>query len=465
MASGFLDGDQDSLLDWDGDGLLSPIFQTKHPVRHTPEVLAAASISDVNSRTPAENDLGYRDARRPPAGADRNNQLGQGSPATHPQEERLSTDLIHENIKATDHSQADGSFHNEGPTRGGLDGNAEVEVGGLLEEVMDYHSRWRAVMASVSPLPLLEEVSPADGSIISQPQVNLILLPLLTANVSCDSDPDTPPLTSSSPRSFKDSHSSSSGPPLRTKRSFTPTTPSTDGWRSPPTLAIVPEREVTYTKVPGIPGVYPPDPRQVPGNITRGNYPSVDQRARHSELPPLVTTIPQDATIHRRAQSSISSGHTITYDHGRRLESPANHPMSSYFSDDDVSETGHIDPGFETAYFSTSGALSPLFTQPHPRTEVSLGLGSSGFNSGRSPSSSAGISPGSIEYPSPSNHRYTPNSKRGVFQSLLPQNSRAPFEQKNERKRTTSSKSPKERDKDRKKAEKLAKRAQLVAEG
>jgi hypothetical protein len=175
-------------------------------------------------------------------------------------------------------------------------------------------------------------------------------------------------------------------------------------------------------KAPGRPGVYPLDPRQVPEVVTRD-----------SKLPPLGTTISQDTTIHHRTQNSISSKHTITYGRSRRVESSTDHPASPCFPDDDPSEitqTGYTDPGFESAYPSTSRAVSPLLTRPHPRIGVALGPGSGSFNSGQSPSFSVGVSPDSNGYPPPSNHRRTASPKRGVFQSLFPHS-----EQKKERKR------------------------------
>ena len=504
MASSSSDDNRDPpLLYWTSDGLSSPIqpsFSNRYPVRYTSDSLPTASASNTNSRSPTENDLGRQDARRPPLGADWDGSLGPGDAITYLYKERLGIDHTHENANPTDHSEADELFYGEGSAGVVLEESVEMEINDLLEELMDYHSR-RDTMTSMPLLPLPGDVPHGGGSFVSQSRVNPSPPPLLAADVLYSGDSDTPSLTSSSPRSSKGSHLSSASPSLKSKRSFTPVTPSTDGWRSPATLGVVPEREATssdhleHLEVPGRPGVYSLDPRRLPGDIASDSDLSVStegRRTHHNELPPLADTIPQDATIHRRAQNSLSSERTITNNHSRHTESPTDPPASLHSSDDGRSKAArakHIYPGFEIAYISTSGAFSPLFTRPRPRIKVPPGSGSGSFTSERSPSSSPSVSSRSTEHPSSSsNNPYTPNQKRGVFRSLFPHNGGATSERKEERKRaksrdqiqtqslaarsmdsvfgstSTSSKSSKERDKHEKNAERAAKRAQLAVQ-
>ncbi|KAF9651610.1 hypothetical protein BDM02DRAFT_650101 [Thelephora ganbajun] len=131
-----------------------------------------------------------------------------------------------------------------------------MEIDGLLEELMVYHPKRRIAITSVPLLPLPEEFPLTDE-----------------------------PTASKSPRSSKDSHFPSASPSLKSKRSFTPITPSTDGWRSPSTLASVPERKVSsdcfgHTKPPGSSGVLPPDTLQAPEDVSRDSYlsPSSENR-------------------------------------------------------------------------------------------------------------------------------------------------------------------------------------------
>lgn len=499
MPFSFLDGNQDSSpLYWTSDGLSSPIqppFLTEYPARHASENFPAASNSNTNYRLPTENDLRHWDARRPPTGANRNNSLFSGGPIAYLHKERLSIDPIHENVDPTDYSRVDGLLHDEGSAGVGLEESVEMEIDSLLEVVMGYQSNRRNTMTSVHLLPLPQE----DEPIVSQLHVHHTLPPFLTANVPENGDSDTPSLTPSSPNSSKDSYFSSTSPSLKSKRSFASITSHTDGWRSPTTLAAVPERETPssdhrYKEAPGRSGIYTPNPRRVPEDVTESQPGALTQyqQARHNKLPPLATTIPPDATIGRRAQNSMSSDRTITNNRSRHTQSPTNRSMSSSFSDDDApktkKQTKHIYPGFEIAYLGTSGAISPLYTRqrprPRPRIEVPPGTGSGSFNSEPSPQSSVGLSPDSIDHSS-SNTLYAPSPKRGVFRSLFPQNGWATSEQKEERKRakardqiqtqslagrsmdsvlfgTTSSKSSKEKSK--KSVEKAAKRAQLAAQ-
>ena len=459
MASTLSDGNKGPpLLYWGDDRLSSPIhppFLTKYSARHTSETSPAIPTPNTGHGSPRENALLPRDLPSSLAGTDRNNPLNTGGPVTHLHGERLSIDPIRENA---DYSRAEGSFHWQGSTEPGLDESTQMEIDSLLDELMDYPSK-RDTMSSAPLLPLPEELSPTDGPIDWQPPTVLSPPPLLTVNMSYSGDSDTPSLISSSPRSSKDSHFSSASPSLKSKRSFTPITPSTDGWRSPPTHAVVPERVSCLS--------------------------NESRRAHYSNLPPLRTMIPEDATMRRRAntKNSMSSEYTVTNDQIRRVETSIDHPVSSYFSDDDASEIteiGYVDSGFDPVYLSVPGAFSPHFTRPRPPVDASRASGPGNLNS---PTPS--ISSGSVDYLPPSDSRYPPSPKRGMFHSLFSPNGTS--EQKKERKRakawdsiqtqpsasrstdavsfvTTSSKSS--RDKERKKAEKegkAAKRAQLAA--
>jgi len=503
MGSGFPDSNQDlPLLHWTSDGLSSPVQPrslTKYSARRTPGVLPTTSPSKSNSRSPTEDDLNHRDVQWSPTGAGRKNDpLRSWTPVTYSQQERFNVNPIYENADPASYSGANGPLHHGGSIGVGLGESIEMEIDDLLEVVMDYPSK-RATMTSVPLLPLHEDVSSSDGHIALQPHANPSLPSLLTPNALHNGDSDTSSLTSSSPGSPKGSHFSSASPSLNSKRSFTPITPSTDGWRSPPTPAAAPEHEALtsdrfgYLEVTGHPEPHHPNPSQVPEDPAVGRYPSAssdDRRPHHNRPPPLLVTIPQDATIRRRVQNSISSERTVTYDHSSRIESPTDHSMSSRFSDDDVSEitqTEYTDHAFEMAYFPISGPVSSLITRPRPRIQIPPGSGSGSFNNERSLNSSVGVSPSPVEYSSPSNHSYTPSPRRGVFRSLFLQNGRAASEQKKEGKRskardqtqtqspaelwtdstsiaTTSSKSSKGRDKDEKKAAKAAKRAQLAVQ-
>lgn len=490
MASSFPDGNQYLPLLYRAiEGPWSPIQSpslTKSPVRHTPEVFSPTSVSSSDSRSSTENDLSHWDAPSPPTDTGRSNPPGPGGPVAYPYKERR-IGPAHESVNAIGYSEANGLFHRKKDS-------VEMEIDDLLEVVMDYHSKKRVTMTSVPLLPLPEEDS-SDGPADSKPLVNPPLPPLLAATMPYNGDPDTLSLTLSSPRSSSRSRFSSASPSLKSKRSFTPLTPSTDGWRSPPTPTTFLEREATssdrfeYVMVADS----PPEPPHAPGDSYPGS-PSEDRRAHHTQLPPLVITISQDATISRRAQNSISSEQTITHHHSYGVDPPTVDPTSSSFSDDDedgdlseIAQAGYFDPNFAIAYLSTSGAVSPLFTRPRPRIEIPHGAGLGSLNSGRSPTLSAGTSPGPVEYLSPSKRLHTPSPRRGVFRSLFPQNGKAAPEQKKEGKRaaarnqiqtrslaarsmdsvlfgTTSTKSSKGKDKDEKNAEKAAKRAQLAVQ-
>ena len=475
----FSDGNQDPPLLAD-DGLSSPIqLPFKYSARYPSEVSPIIPASNTSYRSPSENNLDHRDARSPPTDTDQGNPPGLGSPDTF-HEKGFGVDPIRKNTNVTDYTKADGLSHNEDSAEVGLEGNVETEIDGLLEELMDYHLKWTTETSELL-LPLPEEFSPTDGPLSSQPYADHSLPPLVTIDMSYSGNPDTLSLTPSSPRSSKDSYLSSTSPSLKSKRSFALITPSTDGWRSPPTAAAVTERKAStsdysdYTKIPAPPGVWSPDPRQVLEGVTRDGYPRVsskNRRARHTNLPPLTMTIPEDSIIQRRAKNPTPSEH-------RRVNTSIDHSaVSSYFSDDDASEiteVGYMYSGFDPAHLSASSAVSPQFNRSRPWDDASRGSGAS-FHSRYSPSPS--VTPSSIDYPPPSNNRYTLSPKRGVLQSLFSPNGTS--ERKKERKRakaqdpiqtqyldtrsvdavsfsTTSSKSSK-------KAEKTAKRVQLAAQ-
>ena len=479
-SSTFSDGNQDPHLLAD-DGLSSPTQPSfKYSARHPPEVSPTIPASNASYRLPSENDIGHRDVRSPPTGTDQGNPPSLGSPDTYLHREGFSADPTRRNANTANYTKADGLPYNEDSTQVDLEGDVEMEIDDLLEDLTDYYSG-RTTMTSVPLLPLPEELSPADGPLNSQPYTDRSPPPLATANTPYSGDSDTVSLTPSSPQSSKGSYFSSASPSLKSKRSFTPITPSTDGWRSPPTLAAVAEHKASadyfdYVRAHGRPGLWSLDPRQAPEDATRGSYPRVsseNRRAHHTNLPPLRTTIPEDSIIQRRPKYSTSS---------HRVETSVDHSVSSYFSDDDddddddaseITEIGYVGSGFDPARLSASSTVP--FTRSRPWLDASRGPGSN-FHSGYSPSSS--ISPGPIDYPPPSNNRYTMSPKRGMFQSLFSQNGTS--ERKKERKRakardsiqtqsldvrsidavsftTTSSKSSN-------KAEKAAKNAQLAAQ-
>ena len=494
MPSNLPDDNQDPLLPyWTSDRLSSPIrpaFLAKDPFRRNSKASTTTSASNMSprssSRLSLENGLGRQDTRGPPANAGWKTPPGLGGPVTHLRKSRFSVDSIYENANVIGYSGTGGSLYNEGFDGVGPEEDVDTEIGSLLEELTDFHSTRRDTMTSVPLVPLLEEISSIDEHFLSRPHVNPFFTTLLAANTPYNGDSDTPSLISSSPRSSKGSPFLSASPRQGSRGSFTPTTPPTDGWRSPPTLAIVPERGASSsdyfagTKVPSRPRAYSFDPRQLPEDVTRDvllRGATEDRRTRHSKQPPLAMTIPRDATVRRRARASMPSGHRI------RVEPPTPYPMSSRFSDDDASgttQTRYIDPGFEPkpAYLTTSTTVSPHFTRPHPQIEVPPEPMSGSPNSGHPSSPILNIGSGPIESLSLSSRSYPVSPKRGVFQSLFPNS-----EQKKERKRTkaqdqvqtqssdarstdsvqsgtSSSKSSKAK----KNAEKAAKRAQLAVQ-
>ena len=436
MASTFFDGNQDPLLlSLADDGLSSPVRPFRHSVWHTPELSPTASASGTTSRSPPENDFSHqgnttRDAQRPPTGTDRGTSLSPGDALTDLHKTRFSVEPIRENADANDSSRADGVYHYEDSAEVGLEGNLEMEIDGLLEELMDYHSKRRVTMSFAPLLPLPEDFSP-----VSSPQMHSDSAPspLVTTSMLFSGDSDTPSLTPSSPKSPKGSYfSPTRSPSLKSKRGSTPITPSTDGWRSPPSLATVPERKSPtpgsfgYARLSGHSEVWPPDP---PGFAEDAALDiNTSNETHHGNLPPVRTTIPEDSSIRRRTKNSISPQNTITDDHRSHVESPVDRPASSHISDGDASELtemGYTNSGFDHLYPSNSSPVSIRFAQPNFGDEPHE-------SGGYLPTSS--ISPGFVDYPSPSDPRYASSNKRGMFQSLFSSNN--PSEQKKERKRS-----------------------------
>lgn len=474
MASTFCDSNQDPpLLCWADDGLLSPAqppFMTRYSVRHTPELSPATS--------PSEQDFGRWDAQRPSTNTSSHNFLTPGDLDDYLHKRRFSVGPIREDADATGDSTTDGLYHYDDSADVGLEEDLEVEIDGLLEELTDYHSK-RATMSSAPLLPLPEELSPAGGS--ASPQLYFDSpLPQLVTTSMFGGDPDTPSLISSSPRSSKWSYfSPTKSPSLKSGRSFTPITPSTDGWRSPPSLATVPERTSTpeYFGSAGHPSpseAWPPVPPGVPEDVTRGRRvsgPSEPRRAHHTNLPPIRTIIPEDSAIHRRGKNSISSENTIMDDHRSRIVSQANQSLSSRFSDDDASEVTEV--GFDHVYLSGSSAIPVRTAQPG----VDLSYGPDALSVRYSPVSSTSL--GFVGYPPSVSVRSAPSPKRGRLQSLFSQ-SNSPKELKRSKGRDPNKTQPstsqpmdtrsfatissKSSNKEKKKAEKAEKRAQLAAQ-
>lgn len=471
--SALSDGNQNSPFPhWGNDGPLSPTqppFLTRHSARHPSETYPTTPTSDASPGSPSENDLGCKDVRSPPAGTDQDDPPRLCSPIICPREKGHIVDPIRENANATDHSKADGLSHNEGSTELGLEEAVEMEIDGLLEELTGYHSK-RTTMSSAPLLPLPEEFSPTDGPISSQPYADHSFPPLKMTNILCNGDSDTPSLTPSSPQSSKGSHFSPTSPSLKSKKSFTPITPSTDGWRTPSTLAAVLEHKASNS------------------DITWDNQLGVlseSRRAHHTSLPPLRKTIPEDSTIQRRTKALTPPEPTPTDDHSRIIEVPIDRTASSYFSDDDISESteiGYIDSSFDPAYLPVPSTISSQLPRQRPRLDAPRGSESGSFYSKHS--SILSVSSGSTDYPSSSDSHYTLSPKRGVLRSIFSQNDT--FGKKKEQKRakvqdsiqtqsladrsmdavsSTAASSEPSKDKERRNAEKAAKamrRAQLA---
>ena len=438
MASTFCDGNQDlPPLYWAEDGPSSPVqplFIANYSARHTLELSPATSPPNTSPSSPRK-DFGRLGAQRPSTGKDRDNFLSPYYPTGYPHKARFSAESLHKDADATYDSKADGVHHYEDLTEVGSEGDLDLEVDGLLDELMDYHSK-RVTMASAPLLPLPEELSPKCGSTSPQLCFDSSLSPSVTGGMLFGGDSDTPSLVSSSPRSSKDLHfSPNKSPSLKSKKNFTPITPSTDGWRSP--LATVPEHKTSssdsfgHTTLSRHSATWSPGPRKISEDDTVDNYVNVlgeSRRAHHTNLPPIRTVIPEDSFIQRRAKSSISSEQTIADDRRSRVESLADQSFSSHSSDGkapEITETGYPGPGFGRMYLSNSSEASIRFAQP-------------GFESPHKPwsgalySPSSSIGPGSVDYPSPTKLCHAPSPKRGMFQSLFSQN--GSFEQKKERK-------------------------------
>ncbi|KAF9778623.1 hypothetical protein BJ322DRAFT_1091625 [Thelephora terrestris] len=489
MTSTFCDSHQDPpLLCWTDDGPSSParsLFTTRYSVRHASELSPAPSPSNVGSRSPSEKDFGRWDIPMLPTGTGGYNFLSPGVPNNYLHKRRFSVGPIREDADIIDDFNVDGVCHYEDPSEVGLEENLETEIDGLLEALTDYHSK-RVTMSSAPLLPLPEELSPTGGTASPQLYFDSPLPQLVTASTLFGSDPDTPPLTSSSPRSSKGSYfSPTKSPSLKSKRSFTPITPSTDGWRSPPSLATVPERKAStsdYLGREGHPGhseACSTGSPGIPEYFTRERSLSISsetRRAHHTNLPPIRTVIPEDSFLHRRGKDSISSEITIMDDHRNHVESQADQSLSSRFSDDDASEmteTGYLDPGFDHVYLSNSSAVPTRSAQP----DVDSPYGPGALGGRYSPTSS--ISLGFVGYPPPINVRSAPSPKRRMFQSLFSHNSSSkelkrpkgrdpiktqpPTSQPVDA-RSFATSSSKSSSKEKKRVEKAEKRAQLAAQ-
>jgi hypothetical protein len=471
MASTFYNGNRGPPLPcWADEGSSSPVhphFMTNHSVLHTPELSPAVLASSISSRSP-EKDFGRRgSAQRPLSGKDRDSFLSPRDPTNYWHDKRFSAESTRKGADATY-----GVYHFDG-----LEEDLDLEVDDLLDELMDYHSKRRVTMTS-AVLPLPEELSPTSGPTSPQLYPDSSLPPSVTGSLWFGGDSDTPSLASSSPGSSKGSLlSPTRSPSLKSKRGSMPVTPSTDGWRSLPHLEPVPEHKASTSDSSCHSTTWSPDG-------TLESYISASsetRRAHHTNLPPIRTVIPEDSFIRRRAKSSISSEQTITDDRKSRVESLANRSFSSRSPGDEASvstEIGYPGPGFDHAFLPNSSAVSIRFAQPDAESPRRPWL--SAFSGRYSPTSSI-ISPGFVDFPSPTKLHHPPASpKRGVLQSLFSQNGSP--EQKKERKRsngwdpvqmqssppqsvdnmsfaTTSSK-----EKGKKRSEKAEKRAQLAAQ-
>lgn len=456
-------GDQHPPPYWIDDG--QPPSMTGFLARRSPELPQTASALNKRSRSPPQIDIRPQDAQGLTTGTDTCIFPG---PVYHPNylhKKRFSVNPVHEDVDAADDTKSDGLCHWNDSVEVGLDRGLEMEIDDLLEVLTDHHNSKRVTMMSTPLLPLPEEFSTERKSASPEPYPISSLLSPVTTNTLYGGDSDTPSLTSSSPRSSKDSHFSPSSP-TKPKKSSTPITPSTDEWGSPLPFTTTPYREVStsdlrHTRVSGRSEAY--SPRRVPEDITSSS-------SHHENLLPARTVIPEDSTIQRRTKSSFPPEDIMTHDYKSRAGPLAEPTLSSHFSDDDASEitdNGYFDPEFDHAYVQ-------------PGTDSFMGRPGLGASGGRySPTSS--ISPEFVDYPSPINTRNPPTPKRGILQSLFSQS--GSFGQGKERKRwkrkdsvytqpqasrsietislsRTSTKSSKER----KKSEKAEMRAQLATQ-
>lgn len=425
MASTFCDGNQDlPLLYWADGGLSSPAqppFMTNYSARHTPELSPVTLASSISSRSP-EKDIGRRGAQRPSTGRNRDTFLSPLNPTGCAYNGRFGAEHINKDADATCDSNADGVYRSEDSAE---EENLEMEIDGILDELMDYHSTRRVTMTSAPLLPLPEELSPT-GAYTSPHLYSSSLPPSASGSTLFGGDSDTPSLVSSSPRSSRGSHfSPTMSPSLKSKKNFMPITPSTDGWRSPPSLATVPEHSAStsdsigHTPLSDHSAAWSPNP---PEGDTLDSYvgaSSETQRAHHTNLPPIWTAIPEDSAIQRRAKTSISSEQTMTGDRRSRVESLATRSFSSDNGASAITEIGYSGPGYDHVYLSDSSAVSIRFAQPGAESPRRPWLDAL---AGRySPTSS--ISPGFVDYPPPTNTHNAPSPKRGMLQSLFSQNS------------------------------------------
>lgn len=479
MASTFSAGNQDlPPLYWTDEGPSSPVqpfFMTNPSARSIPEPSPVTPPSSIGSSR--------RGSQRPLSGKDRDSFLSPRDPTNYWHEKRFSVESARKGADATCDSKADGAHHHDDPAEVFAEEDLDMEIDGLLDDLMDHHSKKRVTMTSAL-LPLPEEFSPTGGPASPQLYSDSSLPPSATGSIRFGGDSDTPSLVSSSPRSSKGSHLSPTlSPSLKPKKSSsTPVTPPTDGWRSHPSLATVPEHKTSASVSSGYSATWSPDPLEVPEDGTLDGYVSASsetRRAHHTNLPPISTTIPEDSIIRRRAKSSISSQQTITDDRRGRVGSLANRSFSSRSPSDEVSETteiGYPGSGFDHAYPPNLSPVSTRFAQPGPESPRRPWL--SALSGRYSPTSSAG--PGVADFPSPNRLRRSLSPKRGMLQSFFSQ-SGSP-EQKKERKRSKGwdpaggpSSPPRSvdnvsigtnssKDKGKKKSEKAEKRAQLAAQ-
>ena len=446
-ASTFSGGNQDPpLLYLADDGLLSPIrptFPTRHSARHPSELSPTTPASNTSRRSLSEGDLGRRCVPGPRITIYQDNPASLGDPVTCLHKKTFSVNLVREDASTTDHSHADGSSRNDDS----LEECVETEIDDLLQVMTDNYSKGGSTMSIAPLLPPPEESSP----IGSRPYSDHSFPPLLPADALYNCDSDTPSLTSSSPS-------------LKSKRSFTPITPTTDGWRSPPTLLTVPEHR---------------------GDLASDNHHLCvlreDRRVRDTNLPPLRTMIPEVSTVERWSENPIPSEHTLPQDRGHRVETSIDRIPPSHFSNDtpESTEIGYIGSDIEPECPSTAGTVPSQIAQPLPRLEVPQGPGSDSNHGGHSPAPS--INPGFIVPPSVSNGRRSPAPKRSAFRTIFSQNSvsgrkkerkqeeaqdpiqtQSPAARSIETASVTSTSSKSSKDKDRKKGEKAARRAQLA---
>lgn len=319
-----------------------------------------------------------------------------------------------------------------------------MEIDDLLQGMMDDHSKRRSTISFAPLLTPPEAFSPTDEPVGSHSYSDHSFPSLVLADTLYNCDSDTPSLTSSSPS-------------LKSKRSFTPITPSTDGWRSPPTLLTVPEHG---------------------GDLASNDHlcvPSEDRRVRNTNLPPLRMTIPEESTIQRRGKNPSPSEQTLFQDDSYRIEPSIDCLPPSHFSDDDTPESteiGYVGSDIEPAYPSTTNTVPLQTTQLLPWLEFPQGPGSYSGHGGRSPTSSVSLI---------SNGRRSSSPKRSVFRTIFSQSNISGRKKERDQEKAyhpiqtqfsaaqpvetasvTSTSSKSSKDKGRNRGEKAARRAQLA---